>query len=85
MLLIVSCKTKYCCQRASLSISTTSENVSDMNSIIRSGLIPGGKSIKRGRQAVSFTRTNPMEDDNGMGETPCDLTKPRIAPSKNTW
>ena len=26
-----------------------------------------------------------MEDDNGMGETQCDLTKPRIAPYKNTW
>ena len=32
-----------------------------------------------------FTVTNPMEDENGMGETPCDLTKPRIAPDKNTW
>ena len=29
-----------------------------------------------------FTITNPMEDDNGMEETPCDLTKPRIAPYK---
>ena len=26
-----------------------------------------------------------MEDVYGMGETPCDLTKPRIAPYKNTW
>ena len=26
-----------------------------------------------------------MEDDGGMGETPCDLTKPRIAPYTNTW
>ena len=32
-----------------------------------------------------FTVRNPMEDENGMGETPCDLTKPRIAPCKNTW
>ena len=32
-----------------------------------------------------FTVINPMEYDNGMGETPCDLTKPRIAPYKNTW
>ena len=28
---------------------------------------------------------NPMEDVHGMGEAPCDLTKPIIAPYKNTW
>ena len=56
-----------------------------MNSIIRIGLMPGGRSLKRGRQSVFFTITNPMEDDNGIVETPCDLTKPRIAPYKNTW
>ena len=33
---------------------------SELNSIIRNGLIPGGKSIKRGRQAVFFTTVNPM-------------------------
>ena len=32
-----------------------------------------------------FITVNPMEDGNGMGETPRDLTKPRIAPYKNTW
>ena len=32
-----------------------------------------------------FTVTNPLEDDTGMKETPCDLTKSRIAPCKNTW
>ena len=26
-----------------------------------------------------------MEDDGGVGETPCDLTKPRIAPYTNAW
>ena len=26
-----------------------------------------------------------MEDGNSMGETPRDLTKPRINPYKNTW
>ena len=26
-----------------------------------------------------------MEDENGMVETQCDLTKPRFAPYKNTW
>ena len=60
-------------------------NASEMNSTIRSGLIPGGRSLKRGRQSVFFTVSNPMEDDNDMEETPCDLTKPRLAPYKNTW
>ena len=57
-------------------------NVSEMRSIIRSGLIPGGRSLKKGRQSVFFTFVNPMEDDTGMEETPCDLTKPRIAEYK---
>ena len=57
----------------------------ELNSKLRNGLIPGGTSLKRGRHAVFFTTVNPMEDVYGMGETPCDLTKPRIAPYKNTW
>ena len=57
-------------------------NVSEMHSIIRSGLILGGQSLKGGRQSVFFTIVHPMEDDNCMEETPCDLTKPRIAPYK---
>ena len=60
-------------------------NVSEMLPIIRSGLIPGGQSLKRGRQSVFFTVVNPMEDDNGKEDTPCDLTKPRIVPYTNTW
>ena len=60
-------------------------NASEVHSIIRSGLIPGGQSPKRGRQSVFFTTVKPMEDDNCMEETSCDLTKPRIVPFKNTW
>ena len=60
-----------------------SEN--ELNSIIRSGLIPGGTSLKRGRQAVFFTTVKTMEDVYGIEETPGDLTKPRIAPYTNTW
>ena len=56
-----------------------------LNSIVRNGMIPGEKNVKRGRQAVFFTTVNPMEDGNSMEETPRDLTKPRIAPHKNTW
>ena len=39
-------------------------NVSEVHSIIRSGFIPGGQSLKRGRQSVFFTTVNPMEDEN---------------------
>ena len=74
-----------CYQRVSLRISTTSEILSEMHSIIRGGLILGGRSLKRRRQSVFFTFVNPMDDDKGMEETPCNLTKPRIAPYKNTW
>ena len=49
------------------------------------GLVPGGKSLKSGRQAVFFTTVNPTDDEYGMGESPRDVTKPRIAPYKNTW
>ena len=34
---------------------------------------------------MCFTITNQMEDDNGKGETPCDLTEPRIVPYRKTW
>ena len=54
-------------------------NATELNSIIRNGLIPWGK---RGRQAVFFSTVSPMEDVFGLGETPGVLTKPRIAPHK---
>ena len=60
-------------------------NVCEIHSIIRSGLIPGGRSLKRDRQSVFFTAVNPMDDDQSMEEIPCDLDKPRIAPYTNTW
>ena len=52
-------------------------NASAMNSIIRSGLIPGGRSLKR-RQSVFFTLTNPMEDDKGAGRTFGNLFRIRL-------
>ena len=48
-------------------------NASGMNCTIRCGLIPGGRSLKRGRQSVFYTTVNPMADDNGMRETPRNL------------
>ena len=85
MLLILSCKTMYCYRKVLPSTSSTSGNASELNSTIRSGLIPGGRSLKRGRQAVFFTAVNPMKGVFGMEETPRHLTKPRVAPYKNTW
>ena len=41
-------------------------NASELNSTIRNGLTPVGKSLTRGRQAVFFTTVNPMEDGCGM-------------------
>ena len=60
-------------------------NANELNSMIRNGLIPGGQSLKRGRQAVFFTTVNPMDDGQSMEEILCDLDMPRIAPYKNTW
>ena len=78
MLLILHCKTMYIPKGFTEYIYHVG-NASELNSMIRNGLIPGGTSLKRGRQAVFFTTVNPME------WTPRDLTKPRIAPYKNTW
>ena len=54
-------------------------NASELNSMIRNGLIPRGKSLKRGRRAVFFTTVYPMDDGNGTGEnsTRSDETKNR--------
>ena len=49
------------------------------------GLIPGGVRLKTGRQAVFFTVVNPMDNQDGSGETLCDLSQARIASYKNTW
>ena len=37
------------------------------------------------RQAVFFTVVHPMVNQDGLGETLCDLSQARIAPYKNTW
>ena len=60
-------------------------NASEMHSIIRGGLIPGGRSLERDRQSVFFTTVNPMDDDQSTEESLCDLDKPRIVPCRNTW
>ena len=60
-------------------------NVSETFSTIGCGLIAGGRSPKSWRQSVFFTAVHPVDCVNSTEETPCDFTKPRITPDKNTW
>ena len=60
-------------------------NGKELRSTVNHGLIPGGVSIKTGRQAVLFTVVNPMDNQDGLGENICDLSQARVASSKNTW
>ena len=48
------------------------------------GFIPGGVGLKTGRQPVFFTVVNPMDNQDGLGETSCDFSQARTAPYKNT-
>ena len=57
-------------------------NGKELRSIVNHRLIPGGVSLKTGRQAVFFTVVNPMDNQDGLGETLCDLSQARIAPYK---
>ena len=54
----------------------------DLHSIIQSGLIPGGRSVKKERHAVFFTAVNPMFVDQHK-EVEYDPTNPRIAVYNN--
>ena len=54
----------------------------DTHSIIQSGLVPGGKDVKKGRHAMFFTAANPMFIDH-YRERDHDVTKPRIAVYRN--
>ena len=60
-------------------------NGKELRSTVNHGLIQGGVSLRTGRQAVFFTIVNPMGNQDGFGETLCDLSQARIAPYKNTW
>ena len=56
--------------------------LSQLRSLVNHGLIPGGVSLRTGRRAVFFTVVNAMDDQDGLGETVCDLSQARIAPFK---
>ena len=54
----------------------------DLHSIIQSGLIPGGKDVKKGRHEVVFTAVNPVFIDH-YREKDYEMRKPRIAVYKH--
>ena len=58
-------------------------NSHDLHSIMRSGLIAGGRDAKKVRQTVFFTAVNHMEIREHW-QTEFDLTKPRIAIFRQT-
>ena len=60
-------------------------NGKELRSIVNHVLTPGGVSLKTSRQAVFFIVVHPMDDQDGLGETLCDLSQARIAPHKNNW
>ena len=57
----------------------------EMHSIIKSGLMTGGKSLRRSRQSVFLTAVNPMCARQDLEEVEYDLDKPSIAVYKHTW
>ena len=73
MLLILHCKTIYSYRKDLPSYNNHVGNANELNSKVRNALIPGGTSLKRGRQAVIFTTVNTMEDVYGMGENTMEI------------
>ena len=55
-----------------------------MRSIVNHGLIPGGVSLRTGRQAVFFTVVNPMDNQDDLGETYATCHKQDSRHAKNT-
>ena len=82
---ILHCKTMYCYQKVTPSfLSRRKRKRIEVNSE-NNALIPGGVSLKTGSHAVFFTIVNQVDNQDGFGETLCDLPKARTAPYKNTW
>ena len=54
-------------------------NKKESRSIVNHGLNTGGDSLKTGRQAVFCTVVNPMDNQDGFGETLCDVSQARIS------
>ena len=81
---ILHCKKMYCYQKILPSFYHVG-NGKELRSIVNHGLIPGGVSLRMGRQAVFFTVVNPMDNQDGLGESLCDLSQARIAPYNLFW
>ena len=60
-------------------------NVTYMHSVANSGLIPGGKRLRRERQCVFCTAVNPVDEHRFPESARYDLDKVRIAVYKNDW
>ena len=67
-----------CCQKVLPNILYHVGNGKELRSIVNHGLIPGGVSLRTGRQAVFFTIVNPMDKQGGIEENPM-----RLVTSKN--
>ena len=50
-------------------------NAIGLHSVVKSGLIPGGRSLKSDRQLVFFTAVNPMDETGDLKEVQYDLTQ----------
>ena len=59
-------------------------NGKQLRSIENHGLIPGGVSLKTGRQAVFFTTVNPMDYQDGSGK-PYETCHKQESRHTNTW
>ena len=53
-------------------------NVSEIYSLVNSGMITGGKGLEGERQSVFFITVNPMDNDQSMEEIRCNLDKPTL-------
>ena len=82
---ILHCNTMHCYQRIFTKYVHHVGNGKELRSTMRNRLVPRGFSTKTGRHAVFFTVMDPMDDEQGLRETFCDLSKARIEPHKNTW
>ena len=58
--LILHCKTVYCYRMTFAEYVYHNGSAFEMHSIIKSGLITGGKSLRKGGQSVFFTAVSPM-------------------------
>ena len=56
-----------------------------LHSILKSGLIAGGRESKEGRQTIFFTPLNPFGDNPSEEEPSDDFSKPRKVHYHSKW